>query len=166
MCSKDTYIARRAKLKWTEGSGLLLFLGDDELDYPIDTCHFRLDSTFRYFFGLPCIGLSAIIDIDDDKEILFGDELIYDGWMGALPTLKEKSEIAGITEVRPSKEIECYLAAARQKHQQIHSLPPNVLINNGGYSFVSSSSVDSIKKRHLWRRWWISWRIENGKGWK
>ena len=30
MFAKETYIARRAKLKQTIGSGLLLFLGNDE----------------------------------------------------------------------------------------------------------------------------------------
>ena len=30
MFSKETYMARRAKLKQTIGSGLLLFLGNDE----------------------------------------------------------------------------------------------------------------------------------------
>lgn len=127
MFSKDTYIARRAKLKQTVGSGLLLFLGNDEsgMNYADNTYHFRQDSTFLYFFGLPYAGLSAIIDVDDDKEIIFGDELTIDDivWMGAQPTLKEKSEMAGITEVRPSKEIERYLKDAVQKHRQIHYLP-------------------------------------------
>ena len=55
MFSKDTYIARRAKLKQTIGSGLLLFLGNDEcgMNYADNTYHFRQDSTFLYFFGLP-----------------------------------------------------------------------------------------------------------------
>ena len=127
MFSKDTYIARRAKLKRTIGSGLLLFLGNDEsgMNYADNTYDFRQDSTFLYFFGLPYAGLSAIIDIDDDKEIIFGDELTIDDivWMGAQPTLKEKSEMAGISEVRPSKEIENYLKAAAMKHRQIHYLP-------------------------------------------
>lgn len=127
MFSKDTYIARRAKLKQTVGSGLLLFLGNDEsgMNYADNTYHFRQDSTFLYFFGLPYAGLSAIIDVDSDKEIIFGDELTIDDivWMGAQPTLKEKSEMAGITEVRPSKEIEHYLKEAQQKHRQIHYLP-------------------------------------------
>lgn len=127
MFSKDTYIARRAKLKRTIGSGLLLFLGNDEsgMNYADNTYDFRQDSTFLYFFGLPYAGLSAIIDIDDDKEIIFGDELTIDDivWMGAQPTLKEKSEMAGISEVRPSKEIESYLKAAAMKHRQIHYLP-------------------------------------------
>ena len=127
MFSKDTYIARRAKLKQTIGSGLLLFLGNDEcgMNYADNTYHFRQDSTFLYFFGLPYAGLAAIIDIDNDREIIFGDELTIDAivWMGIQPTLKEKSEAAGITEVRPFKEIESYLKQAQQQKQPIHYLP-------------------------------------------
>ena len=127
MFSKDTYIARRAKLKQTVGSGLLLFLGNDEsgMNYADNTYHFRQDSTFLYFFGLPYAGLSAIIDIVNDRDIIFGDELTIDAivWMGTQPTLKEKSEAAGIKEVRPFKEIEAYLKSAQQKGQQIHYLP-------------------------------------------
>lgn len=43
--------------------------------------------------------------------------------MGTQPTLKEKSEAAGIKEVRPFKEIETYLKNAQQKGQPIHYLP-------------------------------------------
>ena len=44
MFSKETYMARRAKLKQTIGSGLLLFLGNDEsgMNYADNTYHFRL----------------------------------------------------------------------------------------------------------------------------
>ena len=127
MFSKETYMARRATLKKAVGSGLLLFLGNDEcgMNYMDNAYHFRQDSTFLYFFGLPYAGLSAVIDIDNDKEIIFGDELTIDAivWMGTQPTLKEKSEAAGINEVRPLKEIESYLKAAQAKGQPIHYLP-------------------------------------------
>ncbi|MDL2265692.1 aminopeptidase P N-terminal domain-containing protein, partial [Parabacteroides sp. OttesenSCG-928-G21] len=127
MFAKETYIARRAKLKQTLGSGLLLFLGNDEsgMNYADNTYHFRQDSTFLYFFGLPYAGLSAIIDIDNNREIIFGDELTIDAivWMGVQPTLKEKSELAGITEVRPFREIADYLKNAQEKRQEIHYLP-------------------------------------------
>ena len=128
MFSKETYKARRAKLKKALGSGLLLFLGNEEsgMNYADNTYHFRQDSTFLYFFGLPYAGLSAVIDIDNDREIIFGDELTIDAivWMGTQPTLKEKSEAAGINEVRPSKEIESYLKQAQASKQTIHYLPP------------------------------------------
>lgn len=127
MFNKETYIARRAKLKQSVGSGLLLFLGNDEsgMNYADNTYTFRQDSTFLYFFGLPYAGLSAIIDIDNDKEIIFGDELTIDSivWMGTQPTLKEKSQLAGIKEVRPFNDIEAYLKKAKQSGQYIHYLP-------------------------------------------
>ena len=71
-------------------------------------------------------GLTAIIDIDEDKEIIFGDELTIDHivWMGTQPTLKEKSGRVGITEVMPSAEIMNYLHKAVRKGQTVHYLPP------------------------------------------
>ena len=86
MFAKETYIQRRALLKKNIGSGVLLFLGNDEqgLHYEDNTFRYRQDSTFLYYFGLSFAGLSAIIDIDEDKEIIFGDELTIDHivWCG------------------------------------------------------------------------------------
>lgn len=72
MFAKETYMQRRALLKKNLGSGVLLFLGNDEcgLNYEDNTFRYRQDSTFLYYFGLSCAGLSAIIDIDEDKEII------------------------------------------------------------------------------------------------
>lgn len=127
MFKKETYITRRTLLKKSIGSGLLLFLGNDEcgMNYADNGYHFRQDSTFLYFFGLPYAGLSAVIDIDNDKEIIFGDELTIDMivWTGIQPTLHEKSERVGIQEVRPYNEIEDYLKNAQAKGQTIHYLP-------------------------------------------
>ena len=127
MFSKETYIARRAKLKQTVGAGLLLFLGNDEsgMNYADNTYHFRQDSTFLYFFGLPYAGLNAVIDIDNDREIVFGDELTIDAivWMGTQPTLKEKGESMGISDIRPSNQLAGYLKEAQGKKQTVHYLP-------------------------------------------
>src|SRR5574344_1776682 len=105
MFSKETYVQRRALLKKSLGAGILLFLGNDDtgLNYADNTFRYRQDSSFLYYFGLSYAGLSAVIDIDNDKEIIFGNELTIDDivWMGIQPTLKEKSEAAGIVEVRP-----------------------------------------------------------------
>lgn len=128
MFAKETYVQRRAQLKKNMGSGVLLFLGNDEqgLHYEDNTFRYRQDSTFLYYFGLSFAGLSAIIDIDEDKEIVFGDELTIDHivWMGTQPTLKEKSERVGISEISPSAEIANYLHKAVQKGRTVHYLPP------------------------------------------
>ena len=128
MFAKETYVQRRAQLKKTMGSGVLLFLGNDEqgLNYEDNTFRYRQDSTFLYYFGLSFAGLNAIIDVDEDREIIFGDELSIDYivWMGTQPTLREKAGAVGIADTRPSAELAQYLHKAVQRGQNIHYLPP------------------------------------------
>ncbi len=128
MFSKSTYIERRDTLKKRVGSGVLLFLGNDELglNYADNTFRYRQDSTFLYYFGISQAGLAAIIDIDNDREIVFGDELTIDSivWMGPLPTLHEKCETVGISDVRPETSLAPYLAKAAKDGRTIHHLPP------------------------------------------
>lgn len=128
MFAKETYVQRRALLKQKMGSGVILFLGNDEqgLNYEDNTFRYRQDSTFLYYFGLSFAGLSAIIDVDEDREIIFGDELTIDHivWMGTQPTLQEKAAAVGITETRPAAELATYLHRVVQKGEMIHYLPP------------------------------------------
>lgn len=128
MFAKETYVQRRAQLKKNVGSGVLLFLGNEEqgLNYEDNAFLYRQDSTFLYYFGISTPSLAAIIDIDNDREIIFGDELSIDYivWMGVQPTLRDKSETVGITDVRPTAKLADYLHEAIQKGQTIHYLPP------------------------------------------
>ena len=128
MFAKETYVQRRAGLKKAVGQGLLLFLGNDEqgLNYEDNTFRYRQDSSFLYYFGLNFAGLNAVIDIDEDREIIFGDELSIDYivWMGTQPTLHEKAAAVGITETRPSDQLMAYLHHAIQQGRTIHYLPP------------------------------------------
>lgn len=107
---------------------MLLFLGNDEcgMNYEDNTYNFRQDSSFLYFFGLPYAGLAAVIDVDADCEIIFGDELTIDHivWMGTQPTLREKAQAVGVSETRPLAELSTYLAKALASRQTIHYLPP------------------------------------------
>lgn len=127
MFAKGTYVNRRNCLKEKVGRGLLLFLGNEEsgMNYEDNTYHFRQDSTFLYFFGLSYPGLAAVIDIDEDKELIFGDELTIDHvvWMGTQPTLHEKAQRIGVHETRPVAELKKYLEKAAAKGQDIHYLP-------------------------------------------
>jgi len=127
MFSKETYISRRAQLKRTVGTGVLLFLGNDEcgMNYEDNTYDFRQDSTFLYYWGLSYANLLSVINIDENEEIIFGDELTIDDivWMGTQPTLKEKAERVGVHKVQPSKSISGYLDGCIKKGQKIHFLP-------------------------------------------
>lgn len=125
---KDTYIRRRAALKREMGSGLLLFLGNNEvgMNYADNTYRFRQDSTFLYFFGLDYAGLAAVIDIDNDTEIVFGNELTIDDivWTGTQPTLSEKASAVGISKTMPLSNLKGYIDKSLSKGQMVHFLPP------------------------------------------
>lgn len=58
MFAKETYTTRRNSLKKSLGTGLLLFLGNEEsgMNYEDNTYHFRQDSTFLYFSACPMLG--------------------------------------------------------------------------------------------------------------
>ncbi len=128
MFSTATYVARRAQLKKQMGSGLLLFLGNDDqgLHYEDNAFRYRQDSTFLYYFGISAAGLSAVIDVDNDREIIFGDELTMDHiiWMGTQPTLSERSQEVGVGDTRPAAEISAFLQQAQAQGQRVHFLPP------------------------------------------
>lgn len=125
---KETYIRRRAQLKKDVGSGLLLFLGNDEsgMNYADNTYRFRQDSTFLYYFGLDYAGLAAVIDVDADTEIVFGNELTIDDivWTGTQPTLSEKASAVGLSKTMALNELKGCIDKARRKGQMVHFLPP------------------------------------------
>ncbi len=127
MFDKSTYIARRKALRDRVGSGLILLQGNDEvgINCAANTYRQRQDSSFLYYFGLPMSGLNAIIDIDNDTETIFGDELTIDDivWMGNQPTLHEKAQSVGVGKTLPSGEIGKILAQAKAQGRTIHYLP-------------------------------------------
>ena len=128
MFAKETYISRRARLKKDMGKGLLLFLGNGEapMNYLDNTYTFRQDSSFLYFFGLSYASLAAVIDIDEDREIIFGNDLTIDDivWQGTQPTLSEKSARVGVSDTLPMGSLAEYISRARAKGQKIHFLDP------------------------------------------
>jgi len=128
MFDKSTYIRRRAALKHQLGQGLVLLPGneDSSMNYKDNLYHFRQDSSFLYFFGLDRPGLAAVLDIDNDKEIIYGNDLTLDDivWTGPQPSLAEQAEPVGISDVQPSAALAVELASARGMGRTIHFLPP------------------------------------------
>ncbi len=125
---KETYIRRRAQLKKDVGSGLLLFLGNDEsgMNYADNTYRFRQDSSFLYFFGLDYAGLAAVIDIDNDEEWLFGDDIDVDDivWMGFTPSVSDLAAAVGVTKTAPLAKLRQVCCDSVATHRTVHFLPP------------------------------------------
>lgn len=122
------YNQRRERLKKQVGSGLILFLGNEEcpMNYPANPYHFRQDSTFLYFFGLDSPGLAAVIDIDEERCIVYGNDVNVEDiiWMGSQPLLKDRALNAGVKESAPLSNLDETIKNAIQKGKRIHYLPP------------------------------------------
>jgi len=126
MFSANTYIERRKRLRKQLKSGLILLLGNEDAPRNSDEVYrFRQDSNFLYFFGLDFAGLAGVIDIDQNTETIFADELSIDHivFMGSQPTLKEKSRMVGVKNTAGSGELKEYLVKATSKGRKIHFLP-------------------------------------------
>lgn len=127
MFETKVYKNRRNTLKKNLKSGLVLLLGNEEssMNYTDNCYHFRQDSTFLYYIGLNKPHLAAIIDLDEDKEILFGDDPTIDQivWTGKVPSLQELTDQACMDEGRPYEGIRAYLDQ-HTKDRKIHYLPP------------------------------------------
>jgi Xaa-Pro aminopeptidase len=129
MFDKNIYTERRQKLKKQVGSGLILLLGneDSSINFKDNVYPFRQDSNFLYFFGLDRPGLAGVIDIDGDREILFGrdpsiDEII---WIGPqTSSFSGQADTVGVTEVQATDKLGSFLQHTGAKSQAIHFLPP------------------------------------------
>ena len=133
MFSATTYIERRERLRSKIGSGLVLFLGNIEspMNYADNAYPFRQDSSFLYFFGLDFPGLAALIDLDEGRVSLFGDEASIDDivWTGPQESLADKAARAGIGLTLPLSRLAGEIAVAREgragrARRTIHFLPP------------------------------------------
>ncbi|MBO7466210.1 MAG: aminopeptidase P family protein [Bacteroidaceae bacterium] len=126
--AKSTYIQRRALLKQKVGSGLVLIFGNNEApcNYPNNAYKFRQDSSFLYFFGQHREGLVGVIDIDNDKEYLVGNDIDIEDiiWTGFVPSVHDLAEEAGIANSLPMSALQQMVNTANAKGQQIHYLPP------------------------------------------
>lgn len=128
MFNKETYIQRRKILADKIGSGLILLLGNDEspMNYADNGFHFRQDSTFLYYLGIDFPGLAAVIDVDNDRQIIFGDDYTIDDivWMGPQPTIAERAIEGGIDHSLPAAELATMMHEALKTGREVHYLPP------------------------------------------
>lgn len=156
MFEKSEYIARRKALKKEIKSGVLLFLGNQEssINYGDNWYPFRQDSTFLYLFGLAHPNLNAIIDVDNDTEIIFGDNLSIDDivFMGQETTLEARALEVGVSNVHPSSELHSYINKEInrkiyfiQPYRPEHEIKLASLFQSNTLNFKEKASIELIK---------------------
>lgn len=129
MFSKETYVNRRAELKKLVKSGIIILFGNNEspANFPANGYYpFRQDSTFLYYFGPKRDGLVGVIDLDNDKELLIGNDIDIDDivWYGSVDSVHDMAEHAGVKESAPMKQLQVICDNAMKEKRTIHFLPP------------------------------------------
>jgi len=128
MFAKEIYIERRQELKQKVGSGLIVMFGNNDAptNYPANSYRHRQDSSFLYYFGQKREGLVGVIDVDNDKEYLIGDDIDIDDiiWFGFVPSVSDLAAQVGISGSAPMAQLEVMIKAAQAKGQEVLYLPP------------------------------------------
>lgn len=126
--SKSTYVERRNELKKLVGSGLIVLFGnnDSPANYPSNAYKFRQDSSFLYYFGLHRNGLVGVIDVDNDREYLVGDEIDIEDivWYGSVTSVAEMAEMTGVARTAAMRELPAIVESAKAQGEEVHFLPP------------------------------------------
>ena len=158
MFNKSIYTGRRHRLRKELKSGIALFLGnvDVAFNYPANQYHFRQDSSFSYFFGLDNPGFAGVIDVDNNKDYLFGNDVDIDDiiWMGVQPLVKDLAAQVGVENSFPYNDLSGFLNKAVKAGRKVHFLPPyrgetvvelTALLDIPNAEVKSAVSVDLLK---------------------
>lgn len=110
MFTKETYMRRRQELKKLVGNGVIILFGNNDapVNYPANAyAPMRQDSSFLYYFGQHREGLVGVIDIDNDEEWLFGDDIDVEDivWMGYTPSVADLAAEVGVKKTAPMAEL-------------------------------------------------------------
>ncbi|MCR4773723.1 MAG: aminopeptidase P family protein [Prevotella sp.] len=133
MFDKVTYIKRRAELMRlmveSGNNGIIVLFGNNDApcNFPNNTYYpFRQDSAFLYYFGQNRDGLVGIIDIDNNKEILIGDDIDIEDivWYGSVDSVSDMAAQVGVAESAPMKALRTICADALKAKRTVHFLPP------------------------------------------
>ena len=129
MFDTATYVRRRNELKKLVKNGVIILFGNNEspANFPNNGYHpFRQDSSFLYYFGLQRDGLVGVIDIDNDKDILIGDDIDIEDivWFGSVDSIHDMAQRAGTRDSAQMKSLKLICNDAMSKHRKIHILPP------------------------------------------
>lgn len=149
MFEKSKYVERRQKLMSLVKQGVILLLGNKEvsLNYPANTYAYRQDSSFLYFVGLDVPNLAAIIDVENNDVVLYGDDIDIEDviWMGHLPSIKELAALSGIEQVKLFAELAKDLK--KFSSRTIHYTPPYRNANKIYLSEVLSIPLSVLKEK-------------------
>jgi Xaa-Pro aminopeptidase len=128
MFAPEIYTNRRNALRHELKTGIAIFPGNSEsaYNYPANTYTFRQDSNFSYFFGLDHPDIVGVIDLENDIDYIFGNEVDIEDiiWMGPQPGILEQAVQVGVTNTAPMAELAIFISNLIQMGREVHFVMP------------------------------------------
>lgn len=129
MFDKQTYVNRRSRLRSLVNDGIIIIFGNNEspCNYPSNGYYpFRQDSSFLYYFGLNRDGLVGVIDIDNNSETVFGNDIDIEDivWYGSVDSVHDLAAQVGVEHTAPMRALKNTCNEALRQKRRIHFLPP------------------------------------------
>ncbi len=129
MFDKQTYVNRRARLRSLVNDGIIIIFGNNEspCNYPSNGYYpFRQDSSFLYYFGLNRDGLVGVIDIDNNSETVFGNDIDIEDivWYGSVDSVHDLAAQVGVEHTAPMRALKNTCNEALRQKRRVHFLPP------------------------------------------
>ncbi len=129
MFKKETYIKRRNELKTMVGNGVIILFGNNEspCNYPNNGYYpFRQDSSFLYYFGQQRDGLVGVMDIENDRDTLIGNDIDIEDivWYGSVDSVRDLAAQVGVEHSAPIAALQDICNNAQKQGRKIHFLPP------------------------------------------
>ncbi len=152
MFKSKVYINRRQELKEKVKRGVILFIGNNESQVLIrDTVQkFRQNSNFVYYWGLNEPDLAALIDVDNDKEILFGHDLATEEiiWEGEQKKLADKAKLIDVGITAEMSTLKNVIDDFRKKRTRIHYLPQHFDNNIQKISNLLNITIKQVTQKY------------------
>ena len=124
--NKETYTNRRLRLKSQVKEGIIVLFGNNEspVNYPNNSYKFRQDSSFLYFYGQHREGLVGVIDIDNDKEYLIGNDVDIEDiiWCGSVDSVADMASQCGVANSAPMGFLTELIQDAQNKGRKIRKI--------------------------------------------
>lgn len=154
MFTKEIYIERRKKLKENFKDGIIIIMGNSfsPLDCP-DNCYpFIQDATFKYYFGISHQDLIGIIDIDNNEDIIFGNDYTMSDiiWMGKQKFLKEQIHDVGVDKFLEKNLLKDFLSNRKNikftnQYKADNIIYLSKILNLDVFKFDDYISMDLVK---------------------
>lgn len=158
MFSKEVYARRRQTLvakmadSAAEGKrGIALFIGNTEAPAQYkDNCYkFRQDSTWLYFFGIDQPLYAAIIDLDNENETVFANDVEIGDiiWMGPQPSVASVAASVGVEKSAPYTDLNAAVAKVLAEGRPVHFVKPSRYYNTMKIASLLGCGTDEVAGR-------------------